>query len=259
MGVYFSAIWRCRYFWLSLVKMDLRTRYRGSVLGIGWSLLQPLAMTAIFCVVFTQIFPTPIKEYAPMLMVGLACWNFVLNVTLQGCACFYLAEPYIRQYPAPLAIYPLRTALGVGFHFLVALLLGMLLSWGLNGIHHPVVLLALVPAVVLLVLFGWSLSVLAGLATVHFPDTKHLSEVAFQMVFYVTPIIYPPSLVSGRLGQVMSCNPLSFFLDLFRVPIVQGQLPPLHSYVGACLTVMVAAGGAAYALRSLERRFIFHL
>src|SRR5262249_13582571 len=204
--------------------------------------------------VFTQIYVTDIKAYAPMLMMGLACWNFVMHVTLQGCACFYLAEPYIRQYPAPLAIYPLRTALGVGFHFLVALLLGMLLSWGLNGIHHPMVLLALAPAVVLLVLLGWSLSVLPGLATVHFPDPKPLSEVGFQMIFYVPPIIYPPSMVSGRLGQVMSCNPLSFFLDLFRVPIVQGHLPPLHSLVGACLTVLVAAGAAGYALRSLERR-----
>jgi ABC-type polysaccharide/polyol phosphate export permease len=258
-SAYLGAIWRCRYFWLSLVKMDLRTRYRGSVLGIGWSLLQPLAMTVIFCIVFTQIFPTPIKEYAPMLMVGLACWNFVLNVTLFGCACFYLAEPYIRQYPAPLAIYPLRTALGGAFHFLVALFLGMLLSWALNGIHNPLALLSLVPALLLLVGFGWSLSVLAGLATVHFPDTKHLSEVGFQMIFYVTPIIYPPSMVAGKLGYVMSWNPLSFFLDLFRDPIVQGHLPSLHSFVGACVTVLVAAGGATYALRSLERRFIFHL
>jgi ABC-type polysaccharide/polyol phosphate export permease len=240
--------------------MDLRTRYRGSVLGIGWSLLQPAAMTAIFCIVFTQIFPTTnFRTYAPMLMVGLACWNFVLNVTLQGCACFYQAEPYIRQYPAPLAIYPLRTALGGAFHFLVALGLGMLLSWALNGVSNPLVLLSLLPGLVLLVLFGWSLSVLAGLATVHFPDTKHLSEVTFQMIFYVTPIIYPPSMVSGRLGVVMSCNPLSFFLDLFREPIILGQLPPLTSFLGACLTVAVAAGGAAYALRSLERRFIFHL
>src|SRR5262249_18391644 len=56
MQAYLGAIWRCRYFWLSLVRMDLRHRYRGSVLGLGWSLLHPIAMTAILCTVFHHLF-----------------------------------------------------------------------------------------------------------------------------------------------------------------------------------------------------------
>ena len=55
MTTYLAAVWRFRFFWMSLVRMDLRTRYRRSLLGIGWSLLQPLAMTAIFCLVFPQL------------------------------------------------------------------------------------------------------------------------------------------------------------------------------------------------------------
>ena len=56
MLAYCSAIWRCRYFWLSLVKLDLRSRYRGSLLGLGWSLAHPLAMTAIFFGIFCKLF-----------------------------------------------------------------------------------------------------------------------------------------------------------------------------------------------------------
>ena len=56
MQAYLAAIWNCRFFWLSLVKIDLRSRYRGSVLGICWSLLHPIAMTAILCVVFQVAF-----------------------------------------------------------------------------------------------------------------------------------------------------------------------------------------------------------
>src|SRR5438874_10877163 len=64
---YVSAVWRCRYFWLSLVKMDLRTRYRRSVLGMGWSLLHPIAMTIVLCVVFQTAFAAGggIRQYAP--------------------------------------------------------------------------------------------------------------------------------------------------------------------------------------------------
>src|SRR5207245_8907528 len=55
MGNYLAAIWRCRFFWLSLVKLDLRTRYRRSILGMGWSLLHPVAMTIIICLVFRKL------------------------------------------------------------------------------------------------------------------------------------------------------------------------------------------------------------
>jgi ABC-type polysaccharide/polyol phosphate export permease len=258
---YLSAIWSCRYFWLSLVKMDLRTRYRGSVLGLGWSLLQPLAMTVILCAVFRRIFQTNIVEYAPLLLTGLAFWSFFMSVVQTGCNCFHIAEPYIRQYPAPLAIYPIRSTLGAAFHFFVALVLVLMLTalfkWSLPS---ATALLALVPGILLLLVFVWAITVLLGLAQVHFPDSKHLAEVGFQALFYLTPIMYPATMLDGgRLGLILRCNPLSFFLQLLREPILHDQLASPSMYAGALLTVLVAVAGAAYALSRLERRFIFHL
>src|SRR5207249_3243921 len=117
MHAYLKGIWRCRYFWLMLVKNDLRQRYRRSLLGLGWSLLQPLAMTCIICFVFRAILipGDNVANYAAHVLAGLACWSFILTSTFNGCQCLYMGESYIRQYPAPMAIYPLRTALGAGF------------------------------------------------------------------------------------------------------------------------------------------------
>src|SRR5262249_61787146 len=81
MIAYLGAIWKCRFFWLSLVKMDLASRYRGSVLGICWSLLHPIAMTAILCVVFKYAFNMPnVRTYAPLLFTGLTFWGFFSSV-----------------------------------------------------------------------------------------------------------------------------------------------------------------------------------
>src|SRR5581483_2313490 len=129
---YLGSIWRCRYFWVSLVKMDLRTRYRRSVLGLGWSLLHPIAMTIVFCTVFCKVFDQNVEDYAPFVLAGLACWNFLTTSVTQGCQCFFLGESYIRQYPSPLAIYPLRTALGGTIHLLLALGVVLLFSWYLQ-------------------------------------------------------------------------------------------------------------------------------
>jgi ABC-type polysaccharide/polyol phosphate export permease len=262
---YLAAIWRCRYFWLSLVKNDLRTRYRRSVLGMGWSLLHPICMTAILTAVFSKVFnDKPVSEYAPYVLAGLAAWNYILTVVNHGCHCFFLGESYIRQYPAPLAIYPLRTALGGTVHFLLALLVVVLFSWKLNGFQGASALASLVPTILLLFVFAWSAAVLAGVANVYFQDTQHLTEVGFQMLFYATPIIYDDELFnkllqSYKLGWFLNMNPLVPLLKLVRQPILHGNAPSWENFMVAAMIVLVTLAAAGWTLSRLQRRLIFHL
>lgn len=260
MANYLTAVWRCRYFWLSLVKMDLRSRYRGSFLGMGWSLLHPIAMTVVLCIVFHNLFQQPIREYGPFLMAGLACWNFIVGVTTQGCRCLFLGEPYIRQYPTPLAIYPMRTALGSAIHFLLALSVVIAFVWIVNGFGNMPVLVSLIPSLLLFFVMGWSLAVLAGFANVYFQDTQHLSEVGFQILFYATPIIYPDSFLREKnLGWLIDYNPLASFLELVRAPILQGTVPTTAAFACASITTLVFAGCSALTLCRLQRTLVFHL
>src|SRR4051794_4487517 len=96
---YFGRIWATRHFWLSLVRMDLRTRYRRSVLGIGWSLLHPVAMAAVLTFVFHKILKQDIYVYAPYLLTGLACWNFLMSTAVGAGQSFFQNESYLRQCP----------------------------------------------------------------------------------------------------------------------------------------------------------------
>ena len=270
MGNYLKEIWYCRYFWLSLVKMDLRTRYRRSVLGIGWSLLNPIAMTIILTTVFHTIFNQDIKTYALYLITGLATWQYVLNVALHGCQCFFLGEQYIRQHPAPLAIYPLRTALGGTVHFIMALSVVLCMAAYFNGgFPRPEAFLSLFPSILLLFMLGWSLAVLTGSLNVMFQDTQHLAEVGFQILFYATPIIYRiDQLGGGKIDaekkghlflQLMAYNPLVAFLDLIRMPILHNQVPGMSTYGTAILSVSVLAAAASVMLVRQQKRLIFYL
>ena len=260
MSKYLRAIWQCRYFWLSLVRMDLRTRYRRSVLGLGWSLLHPIAMTAILCLVFAGLFGANIHDYVPSVLAGLACWNYILFVTLQGCQCFYQGEMYIRQFPAPMAIFPLRTALGGTIHFLIALGVVVVVAGFFIGSLNPLALLSLIPSILLLFVFVWSLAVLAGFANVFFNDTQHLSEICFQILFYATPIIYKPAwLEEKHLGWLIRLNPINAFLQLIREPILDGRLPALSSYAWAGGIVLASTAVAAIILGKLQRKLIFKL
>ena len=116
---------------MALVRIDLKNRYRRSLLGVGWSLLHPILMTIVLCTVFGQFFHRgDLKTYAPFLLSGLIFWNFITTAMNQGCLCFFLGESYIRQHPAPLAIYPLRTTLGAGIHFGI----GLAWCWRSSGV-----------------------------------------------------------------------------------------------------------------------------
>ena len=95
-----TAVWKFRHFLMALVKLDLRQRYRRSVLGIGWSLLNPIAMTVVFTVVFSNLLGNgdPIG-YAASVLDGMAVWGFLRDSRSIGCRCFMTNEAYIRQSP----------------------------------------------------------------------------------------------------------------------------------------------------------------
>ena len=261
MAGYFSEIWRLRHFWLALVRIDLQKRYRRSVIGIGWSLLHPIAMTVVLCVVFTQLFAQDVRTYAPFLLSGLTFWGFITAVVMQGCHCFFLGESYIRQHPAPLAIYPLRTTLGAGFHFLLGFAIALVFVWCVHGFGNLAAIPALLPAFVLLFIFGWSLAVCMGLANVLFQDSQHLIEVAIQVLFYVTPIMYQPEMLLKRklMAWFIHLNPLAAFLELIRAPLLDGRSPSAMAVGVASLATLLAAGMAALALRRFEKCLIFYL
>lgn len=258
---YLAAVWNCRYFWLALVHSDLRARYRGSVLGMGWSMLQPLLMTVILCLVFTNLFALELTFFAPFLLCGLAFWNFFQACAISGSMSFYQGEAYIRQFPAPMAIYPLRVVLAAGFHASLSVLVALLAACYFREVPGFLPLLSLVPSAVLVLLFGWSVAVLFALANVAFRDTQHLAEVGLQGLFYLTPILYPLEQFKDRVQFIwlLQWNPLTPFLDLIRQPLLYNAVPPLATFLMAGCVVATVGLAAAAALARQERRIIFQL
>src|SRR6478609_6761255 len=177
-----ATVWRFRHFWLSLAGLDLRVRYRRSALGIGWSLLNPLVMTVVFCVAFAS-------------WLGTGDWR--------------TAAPF---YLTGLAVCTLRTSLGTAVHFGIALAVAILATAVLHPADHLTPLYALwavLPAAVFLLTFCWAMTALGAVANVFFHDTQHLAEVGLGIGFFLTPIIYPKDRLTERgLGFVADANPV---------------------------------------------------
>ncbi len=271
MMTHLRAVWAFRHFWLSLVRMDLRSRYRRSVLGIGWSLLQPIAMSGVLCLVFSTIlpmtvetvkgYPAPWRAYAAYLLAGMCAWEFLRNSLVAGCTALINNEAYIRQCPLPYGIYPLRTVMGTGIHFLLSLTATTTLVCLLRGSAEPLGLLwAVLPAVPLMFLFCWGLATVAAFATVYFHDTSHLIEVIAQLFFFLTPIMYTRDVLEKKnLGELLGLNPAYPFIELVRKPLVEGVPADGVTYVTAAVLAVLATGLGFGVIGWLQKRVIFHL
>jgi ABC-type polysaccharide/polyol phosphate export permease len=167
---------------------------------------------------------------------------------------------YIRQFPAPMAIYPLRLVLAQGFHLLISMGIVLVMAGTLRGISNPLALVSLVPSLALLFMLGWSLAVCTGLASLHFPDAKHMIELVFQGIFYLTPVMLTDDILNTiGMFEYYQLNPFGWYLRLLRQPILEGTFPSPSLFAATTVFAVGALCLASLALRRLERRIIFHL
>ncbi len=246
---------------MTLVKLDIQARYKRTWLGAGWSLVQPLALTAILCFVFSTIFGFSLRDYASYVISGLLVWTFLTGVIGEGCSSMIEGETYIRSRPLPLAVHPLRVTLRVAFHSLLLLLVTLGITWYFRGFENLPALLALIPGSLLLLLFGWSAGIILGVATVYFRDISHLSQISLQFLFYLTPIIYPKEVIEGRgfVSSILDYNFAVHFVNLLREPILNNRFPSWHTYSISAIVVICCLLLSIVLLVRNEKKLVFHL
>ncbi len=264
MFTHLATVWKYRHFWLSMVRMDLKTRYRRSVLGVGWSLAHPIMMTIVFCFVFGAWMPmADWRANGPYFLAGMTIFNFVRDSAWTGCYTFFRNENYIRQCPLPLTIYTLRTLLGAGIHFLISFvvtLVAVVILQPSRALELLSVSWVFIPGLIMLFLFCWAISILLAYMTIFFHDTVQLTEVTFQILFFLTPIIFTVDMVVNRgMGFILHINPIYVFMELLRDPMLYGQIPGAKAFLKATLMVATAGAMAIATIAWLEKKMIFHL
>jgi ABC-type polysaccharide/polyol phosphate export permease len=263
-----TTVWKFRHFLLALVRLDLRLRYRRSILGVGWSLLNPIAMTIVFAVVFSKILGGDnLTQYVPHLLIGLAVWGFLKESAIAGSRAFLQSESYIRQSPLPLGIYPLRVVLGQAIHSTIAIAVAVVvtlvyqpyLTKTTDPLAIPLAIVSIIPGLILMFLVAWSAATIFAFVNVYFQDTQHLLEVAAQLLFFLTPIIYPEGKLQGKAWWWLELNPVQVILKLIRTPLMEGDPPTMGTLLAglylAIVMIILAVGTATW----LRKRVIFQL
>lgn len=252
-------IFAFRFVLLSLVRQDLKNKYRNSILGIGWSLLYPLGLVSIIGLVFSQIMGQPLKEFIPYLFSGLIPWMFLTQCADAGTMTFLNAEGYIKQTRIPIAIFPLRTALGAVIQLMISLSAFLIINLfiDINSFNYKMFLV--IPALCIWLLFGIAVTMLSGLVNTYFRDFIHIQSLLMQGLFYATPIVFPAKLLQGgRFEWLYQWNPLFYILEIIRQPLL-GKYPSGLAWLVSCIVVFCMLISALIIMKHVGRKITFRL
>jgi ABC-type polysaccharide/polyol phosphate export permease len=237
-----------------LTLRDLKLRYQDTVFGLLWSLMKPLALGAVLYVALSVFVRVDVEDYQLVLLTALFPWVWFQSSALLATGSFAGNGALLKKVPFPRFVLPFSTILNSGFHFFLSipvLIIVLLLSD-----RHPdatwIVGVPVLAAVQLALLMG--LVLLAASMDVYFRDLEHLVEVFLSLLFYVTPILYPLSIVPDEWQPVLKINPLTSLIEAWRDLFMNNQLPGLDLWPALLFTGGALAVGI-WVFRKLEPGF----
>ena len=237
---YTCGIYKDRYVLFSLVQQDIRSKYRGSVLGAAWSILTPLGLSIIIGGVYSIIFGVEAESFIPLLFSGLNPWNYLSACANNGTFSFFSAEGYLKQTQVSPQIFPLRVAGTAFVDYLYGMLAFFIVYFFLAPGNISPVMLMVIPGSVLLFLGGIALANLSACITLYVRDFRPLQGLLLQGFFYVTPIVYTTEMLDNAgFSVIYKLNPFYYFIDVIRAPAMGQALPAPETYPGCVLLVLV--------------------
>jgi ABC-type polysaccharide/polyol phosphate export permease len=220
-----TEAWHYRHLIFQLTRRDVLTRYKRSILGIAWTMLNPLGMMAVLTIAFSQIFRFNQPNYSAYVLSGLLVWNFFAQTTTASMISLVWGGGLFKRIYIPGVIFALSTIMTglVNLALTLVPMLGIMLVTG-APIRWPILFLP-VPVLVLSC-FALGVALILSTIAVYFPDVAEMYQILLTAWMYLTPVIYPAKMLPETLRFWLEwLNPMVRILDLFRIPLNEGRMP----------------------------------
>ena len=230
MVTFFKSVWAYRGFILGSVKREFQVKYRTSMLGAAWTVINPLAMVVVYTVIFSQVMRAKLPgtdsslAYSIYLCSGVLIWGFFAEIVSRAQTVFIEHAGLLKKLSFPriclLIITVLNAALNFGIIFSLFTVF-LVVSGNFPGWNY----LALIPVFIILIAFSAGLGVMIGVLNVFFRDVGHLFGVIMQFWFWFTPVIYPVSILPDFARQALLINPMAPIIAASHQILLSGQMP----------------------------------
>ena len=245
-----------RGFILGSVQREFQSRYRNSLLGALWPVFNPLSMIIVYTVIFSHIMRARLPgvddsmAYSIYLCAGLLAWGLFSEITLRSQNMFLDNANLLKKISFPRICLPVIVLCNAAINFaiIIGLFLGFLL---ITGRWPGMALLALIPLIALQMMFCAGLGMVLGVLNVFFRDVGQLFAICLQFWFWLTPIVYPMSILPEWVQRLLQLNPLTNLIGSYQNLFLYGQWPVWNSLLPVFIAALVMC---LIGLRLFRRR-----
>lgn len=250
----FKELYQYRELLKTNVHKEIRGKYKGSILGVFWSFLNPLLMVAVYAIVFPYLMRVTEENYLIFLITGIIPWVFFTTVVTTGCNCVWINGGIIKKVYFPREILPMSVVCAGLINFLISCIIILIfVIFGGIGISANLLWLPVI-AIIQCALSLGMLFILSAI-NVYVKDVEYLVQFIMNLVFYATPIIYNVSMFPNKFRWILYLNPMAHLIDAYRAIFYYKTMPNLTSLGGiAIVSVVILVVGYAI-FKKLEKGF----
>jgi lipopolysaccharide transport system permease protein len=224
------ALWAYRGFILGSVKREFQSKYRNSLLGAAWNIINPLSMIIVYTLIFSQIMKARLPgvdsvfAYSIYLCAGTLTWGLFSEITMRAQNVFLENANLLKKLSFPRLCLPVVVVANAGVNF--AIIFGLFTIFLLiSGTFPGVTYLAVVPLLALLIMLAVGLGITLGVLNVFFRDVGQFFGIFLQFWFWFTPIVYTPTILPVSIRNLVRFNPMAPVIAGFQDALVSGQWP----------------------------------
>lgn len=255
---YLNNFWKYKGLLKEFIIRDLKIKYRRSVLGYLWSLLNPLLMMIVLTAVFSNMFRFDIPNFPIYLLSGQILFNFFSEATTVSMNSIIGSGGLIKKVYVPKYIFPLSRVISSFVTLLFSLVAIIIVVLVTNVKLTAHVLLFPLPLLYILI-FTIGIGLIMSVLAVYFRDMLHLYTVLLSAWMYLTPIFYPVSAVPDYIKTVIYANPMYYFVESFRDVILYNQFPSFHTNLMCIIFSLSAFLLGLLIFYKNQNKFVLHI
>ena len=228
-----KELYAYRQMLISLVKKDLRGRYKASVLGFLWTFINPLLQLLVYTVVFSVVMRAGIEKFYIFVFVALVPWIFFSSSLTGGASIIVMNQDMIQKIYFPRIVLPISYVTSCFVNMLLCFLI-IFPVMVISGISlNPLALLCLPVIMIVEYFLALGMAMLSSAVTVYFRDLEHILGIITMVWMYMTPIFYSIDMIPEKLRFVYHINPMSSVISCYRDVLYYAQVPDLTSLLEA--------------------------
>jgi lipopolysaccharide transport system permease protein len=243
------ALWAYRGFIVGNVLREFQSKYRNSLLGAAWTIINPLSMIIVYTVIFSQIMRAKLPgvdstfAYSIYLCAGTLTWGLFAEIVSRGQNTFLENANLLKKLSFPRLCLPVVVVANAGLNFTI--IFGLFTAFlVLSGSFPGLPYLAVFPLLAILIAFAIGLGITLGVLNVFFRDVGQFFGIFISFWFWFTPIVYPATILPEKLQPYMNLNPMTRLVTAFQVVLVNGQWPNWYSlWPVAALAILLCVIG----------------